>query len=198
MKADFGFTKKEARLLGRLDSPAKIQRFLDREVKYDLDSHYYSPRFVMKHRKADCLEGAVFAASALRFHGRKPLLVDLESVLDEDHVLAVYKINGLWGSIAQSKFMGLRFRNPVYRSVRELVMSYFESYFNFRCEMTLRGYSAPVNLEMFDQKSWMTTEKPIAFIEDFLAGIRHKKVLPEKSGKFLLNRTKAELERSML
>ena len=111
-------------------------------------------------RTAHCLEGAVFAAAALRVLGFPPLLLDLEAVQDTDHVLAVYQVRGHWGAIAKSNFAGLRYREPVYRTVRELVMSYFESYINLRGDRTLRAYSAPVNLARFDRcrPGWMTTD----------------------------------------
>src|SRR5437868_15202408 len=137
----------------RLDTPSKIQQFLD-GITYNLESYgdtFRSPRLVLRDRTANCIEGAVLAAAALRVQGEAPLVMDLIAVHDEDHVIAVFKRRGLWGAIATSKFTGLRYREPVYRSLRELAMSYFEHYFNLEGERTLRGHGRPVNLARFDR-----------------------------------------------
>ena len=97
-----------------------------------------------------------FSAAALRWLGYPPLIVDLEAVRDSDHVLAVYRADGHWGAVAKSDYAGLRSREPVYRTVRELVMSYFEHYYNPAGEKSLRAYSRPVNLARFDHMGWMT------------------------------------------
>ena len=102
------------------------------------------------------MEGALLAAAALRVQGFPPLLLDLEAVRDDDHVLAVFKQHGHWGAIAKSNYSGLRFREPVYCNLRELAMSYFEHYYNLEAEKTLRAYSRPVNLGRFDRIGWMT------------------------------------------
>lgn len=179
MQKHFGFSPSERRILSRLDSPHKIQDFLDR-IDYNLEEGgetYFSPRLVMKERKANCFEGAIFAAAALRFHGYPPLIVDLASIRDDDHLLAVFKHNGLWGAIAKSKYTGLQFREPIHRTMRELALSYFEDYFNFSGEKTLRGYSNPVNLSRFDRIGWMTTENGLTCIEDYLNRISHARLM---------------------
>ena len=179
MKRTFGFSPKECRILSRLNTPKKIQDFLDK-IDYNLeekDETCFSPRKVLREKKANCIEGAIFAAAALRFHGYPPLIVDLTSVRDDDHLLAVFKQKGYWGAIAQSKYTGLRFREPIHRTIRELALSYFEGYFNFDGEKTLRGYSRPVNLARFDKLDWMTTEKDLWFIEDYLNEIPHKRLI---------------------
>ena len=170
------FTRAELRILGRLDTPFKIQRFLDHEIGYNKEPNgatCYSPRLVLRHGVAHCMEGALAAAAALRMHGRPPLLVDLEAVRDDDHVLAVFRDRGCWGAIAKSNFAGLRFREPVYRTLRELVMSYFEHYYNLRGEKTLRKYSRPVNLKRFDKTRWMTAEEDVWAIPEHLCVIPH-------------------------
>jgi hypothetical protein len=156
-----GFTSRELRSLRALRTPYAIQRALD-AMPYHHAGTAWSPRRVLHARTAHCLEGAVFAAAALRVLGFPPLLLDLEAVQDTDHVLAVYQLRGHWGAIAKSNFAGLRYREPVYRTVRELVLSYFESYINLRGERTLRAYSAPLNLARFDRTrpDWMTTDGP--------------------------------------
>src|SRR5205807_6296199 len=137
----------------------------------------HSPKKVLREGKASCFEGAVFAAAALRVLGFPPLIFDLEADRDTDHVLAVFKSRGHWGAVAKSNFAGCRFREPVYRTLRELAMSYFNIYFNLRFERTLRRYSQPVNLARFDRLNWMTTEKPVWFIAEHLCEIPHISLL---------------------
>ncbi len=119
----------------------------------------------------------MLAAAALRVLGFPPLLLDLEAVRDDDHVLAVFKQHNRWGSIAKSNYAGLRFREPVYRTLRELVMSYFEHYFNLEREKTLRKYSRPVNLARFDRIGWMTSETDLWPISNHLVEIPHQALL---------------------
>ena len=173
---DFGFTARELRTLRSLRTPAGIQKFID-GLEYHLAGTAWSPRLVLRERTCHCLEGAIFAAAALRVIGFPPLLIDFEAVNDTDHVVAVFQIDGHWGALAQSNYSGCRYREPVYRSLRELAMSYFEDYFNLRCERTMRTYSKPVNLARFDSRYWMTTEKPIWFIPEYLVDIPHIKLL---------------------
>jgi hypothetical protein len=171
----------------RLDTPARIQQFLDK-IPYNTESDgetFRSPRLVLRDRTANCIEGAVLAAAAQRVAGEPPLIMDLTAVHDEDHVIAVFKRRGLWGAIATSKFTGLRFREPVYRTLRELAMSYFEHYFNLEGERTLRGHGRPVNLARFDRLHWMTTESPLWPIAEHLEGIPHLVLLPPGIGRRL-------------
>ena len=173
-----GFDAQEMRALRALATPHGIQRALD-AMPYHLASTAWSPRRVLRERTAHCLEGAVFAAAALRVLGFPPLLLDLEAVQDTDHVLAVYRVGGHWGAIAKSNFAGLRYREPVHRSVRELVMSYFEGYINLRGDRTLRAYSRPVNLARFDRRrpGWMTSADDLWWIAEHLVGVRHTPLL---------------------
>ena len=173
---DAGFTPHELRALRALKSPSGVQRALE-NMPYHLAGTAWSPRRVLQEGTAHCLEGAIFAAAALRVLGFPPLLMDLEAVQDTDHVVAVYRVRGHWGAIAKSNFSGLRFREPVYRSLRELAMSYFEEYFNPRGERTMRTYSRPVNLARFDRQHWMTSEKDIWFIANYLCEIPHIRLL---------------------
>ena len=146
-------------------------------MPYHHASTAWSPRRVLRERTAHCLEGAVFAAAALRVLGFRPLLLDLEAVQDTDHVLAVFKLHGHWGAIAKSNFSGLRYREPVYRTVRELAMSYFEGYVNYRGERTLRACSRPVDLSRFDGRRWMTTDGDLWWIAEHLVGVPHTRLL---------------------
>jgi hypothetical protein len=171
-----GFAPAEMRQLRALKTPAGVQRFLD-GLPYHLADTSWSPRKVLRERTAHCLEGAIFAAAALRVLGFPPLVWDLEADNDTDHVLAIFKIDRCWGAVAKSNFAGCRYRAPVYRSLRELAMSYFNSYFNLRGERTLRHYSQPVNLSRFDNRAWMTSERSIWFVAEYLCEIPHRALL---------------------
>ncbi len=172
----FSFTSAELRTLRALKSPAGIQRYLD-ELPYNLSFTARSPKKVLYDRTASCLEGGIFAAAGLRVLGFPPLIFDLEAEQDTDHVVAIFKVRGHWGAVAKSNFTGCRYREPVYRTLRELAMSYFNIYFNLRGERTLRRYSRPVNLGRFDHLHWMTTDKPIWFIAEHLCEIPHISLL---------------------
>ena len=178
------FTIQELRLFRSLKTPQLIQRFLE-ELPYHHARTAWSPRLVLREHTAHCLEGAIFAAAALRVNGYKPLLWDLEGIRDSDHVLAIYKYDGHWGAIAKSNFAGLRFREPVYRSLRELAMSYFDNYYNLLGERTLRAYSRPVDLSRFDHLNWMTAEKSVWFIAGHLCHIAHTPVITKQQEKRL-------------
>jgi len=170
------FTAKERRKLRALKDPHGIQRMLD-DMPYHLADTAWSPRRVLAAQTSHCLEGAIFAAAALRANGFLPLVFDLEAEADTDHVVAIYQSHGHWGAIAKSNFTGCRYREPVYRSLRELAMSYFDVYFNLRRERSLRTFSRPVNLSRFDSLDWMTTDKPVWFIAEYLFTIPHFKLL---------------------
>jgi hypothetical protein len=170
------FTPAELRKLRSLNGPYGIQRFLD-GMPYHLANTAWSPRRVLGDYTAHCFEGAMFAAAALRANGYPPLVIDLEAEHDTDHVVAVYRVSGHWGAIAKSNYTGCRYREPVYRSLRELAMSYFEVYFNLRRERSLRTFSRPVNLARFDGRGWMTTNEQLWFIAEYLFTIRHYRLL---------------------
>src|SRR5271169_2422623 len=178
------FTPAELRKLRSFKDSYGIQRFLD-ETPYHLADTAWSPREVLREQTSHCLEGAIFAAAALRALGFPPLVIDFEAENDTDHVLAVYRVKGHWGAVAKSNYTGCRYREPVYRSLRELAMSYFDTYFNLRRERTLRSFSRPVNLARFDGQQWMTTEEPIWFIVYHLLEIHHYKLLPKGMAKRL-------------
>jgi hypothetical protein len=175
-RRDFGFTPSELHKLRALETPADIQKFLD-EIPYNLGYAARSPKKVLNEQTASCLEGGIFAAAALRILGFPPLIFDLEAEQDTDHVVAIFKVRGHWGAVAKSNFTGCRYREPVYRTLRELAMSYFNTYFNLRFERTLRRYSRPVSLARFDRLNWMTTDKPVWFIAEHLCEIPHISLL---------------------
>src|SRR3979411_2999679 len=180
----FGFSPSELRTLRALRTPAGVQRFLD-DLPYNLAYTARSPKKVLQDQTASCLEGGIFAAAALRVLGFSPLIFDLEAEQDTDHVVAIFKVRGHWGAVAKSNFTGCRYREPVYRTLRELAMSYFNIYFNLRFEATLRRYSRQVNLARFDHLNWMTTDKPVWFIAEHLCEIPHISLLASSMKKNL-------------
>ena len=167
------------RTLRSLNTPAKIQKFID-ALTYQYANTAGSPQRVLRERAGHCLEGALLAAAAFRMNGRPPLVMDLEGVRDDDHVVALYHERGLWGAVAKSNYAGLRFRAPVYRTLRELAMSYFEHYYNLRGERTLRAYSVAVNLARLDSKHWMTSEEEVWCVPEALIAARHFELFPDK------------------
>ena len=171
--------KEEIRLLNSLKDPDSIQAFLD-TLDYNPEYECRSPRWVIKRRKAHCFEGALFAAAALQHIGYKPLIVDMLAVNDDDHVIAVFREDDHWGAVAKSNFTTLRFREPIYRSVRELIMSYFDFFFNVDGFKSLRSYSLPLNLTIFDNMNWRTTDEDLEYIGDKLESLKHFPVIDKK------------------
>lgn len=192
----FGLSAENLRTLRALKTPAQIQKFVD-ALEYQYANTAWSPKRVLRERKGHCLEGALLAAAALRVNGHPPLLMDLESVHDDDHVIAVYREHGLWGSIAKSNFAGLRFRAPVYRTLRELALSYFDHYYNLRCERTLRAYSQPVNLARLDGRHWMTSEEDVWCVAEALIAARHYPLFPHKVSRGLPRLDRRSFEAGM-
>lgn len=176
----FGLSKKEIKLLRGLNRPWKIQRYVDRlPINFELRGETcLSPRRVMRERRAHCIEGAIFAALALRIHGYEPLLVDLDAAAyDDAHVMAVFRLDGFWGAIHKTNHAVLRYREPVYRSIRELVMSHFHEYTDAEGNKTMRSYSQPINLKRFDKRGWATDEEDLWHIAEYLADAPHTPVI---------------------
>jgi hypothetical protein len=159
----------------RFRKPSEIQQFLN-SLKYRVEGGARSPLIVEQTRVANCFDGAVYAAAALEPLGHPPLIVDMEAKNDDDHVVAVYRSGG-WGAVAKSNTTMLRSREPVYRSVHELVMSYFDGYFNIDGYRSLRTYSAPINLQRFDAISWRTTSDWLDPIQTYLHKVKHYPVI---------------------
>jgi hypothetical protein len=180
----FGLSAGDLRTLRALKTPVRIQKFVD-TLDYQYADTAMSPARVLRERKGHCMEGALVAGAALRVNGHPPLLMDLEAVRDDDHVVALYRERGLWGGIAKSNYAGLRFRSPVYRTLRELALSYFEHYFNLRRERTLRSYSAPVDLRRLDHLHWMTSEEDVWCVAELLIAARHYPIIPDKVARVL-------------
>jgi hypothetical protein len=162
-----GLDAAERDLLRAMDSPARIQDFLD-SIPYSVDRFYRCPRRVLRDRVAHCFDGALLAAAALRRLGLPPLIVDLYAVRDDDHMLAIWQRDGCWGALAKSNFVGLRFREPIYQSLRELVMSYFELFYNVDGEKTLRGFTVPLDLSELDGFAWMEADGGLEAVADRL------------------------------
>jgi hypothetical protein len=154
-------------LLAGLDSPSSIQAFLD-SIPYSSDPFYRCPRRVLRDRRAHCFDGALMAAAALRRLGFPPLVVDIYAERDDDHMLAIWQRDGCWGALAKSNFVGLRFREAVYQSLRELVMSYFEAFYNVLGEKSLRGFTVPLDLSRLDDLAWMEADDGLETIAERL------------------------------
>jgi hypothetical protein len=181
------WTNDEIDFLKTLNDPDKIQGFLD-SIEYNPSYECRSPRHVIRKRSAHCFEGALFAAAALEFNGFKPLIADMKAYNDDDHVIALFCVDGHWGSVAKSNFTTLRYREPVYRSMRELVMSYFDFYFNTDGDKSLRSYSLPLDLNIYNNRGWKTTDDDLEYIGDKLESMHHYPVVNEK---MLMNLKKA-------
>ncbi|HYA93322.1 MAG TPA: hypothetical protein VEK32_17680 [Thermodesulfobacteriota bacterium] len=173
-------TKFERQMMARLTTPRKIQYFLD-GLPYSLETIYRCPLRVLRDRVAHCYDGALFGAAALRCLGYPPLILNMPAILhDDDHLLALYKRDGRWGAVAKSNFVGLRFREPIYVTLHELVMSYFEQFYNVERKKTLRSYTVPLNLKAFDKLNWMTSDAPLERIGARLDEIRKVRLLTRR------------------
>lgn len=192
----FGLSPAELRTLRALKTPERIQKFVD-ALQYQYADTAGSPRRVLRERKGHCMEGALVAAAALRVNGHPPLVMDLEAVNDDDHVVALYREHGLWGGIAKSNFAGLRYRPPIFRTLRELALSYFTQYYNLRREYTLRAYSGPIDLSRFDRFHWMTAEADVWSVAEALCTVRHYPLAPDKTTRALPRLDRRSFEAGM-
>ncbi len=167
-------------MLARLSSPEKIQTFLNAlPANHELDGETVgSVRMVLRNRRAHCIEGAFVAACALWLQGRPPLLMHLDcNPCDYPHVVALFRRGHRWGALSKSNGAWLRYRDPVYRSLRELAMSYFHEYFDGHGRKTLRSYSAAFDLSSLDPALWVTSEAPCWAVHDRLSRLRHYPLL---------------------
>ncbi|HEY5898676.1 MAG TPA: hypothetical protein VIV54_14000 [Burkholderiales bacterium] len=178
-ETDLGLTRAEFALLRRLDTPQKIQAYLHGlRQNFEPDGETCRPvRQVLKRRRAHCIEGAMLAAAALWVHGEPPLLLDMRAEQDFDHVVALFRRNGRWGAISKTNGIGLRWRDPVYRNLRELAMSYFHEYTNKRSHKTLREYSVPFDLRRMDTAVWVSGTKNAWQVAERLDELRHFKLV---------------------
>lgn len=178
----------ERELFKKLSTPEKIQNFLDTlPQNYEKDRETCrSPRTALREKKAHCIEGAFIAAVALWIHGERPLLLDFKTLsIDEDHVVALYKKNGYWGAISKTNHPILRYRDPIYKTVRELALSYFHEYFMFQDgRKTLRSYSRPYSLKRFGTE-WITSEEDLWHIAQDLDESPHAKIVPKGHERYI-------------
>ncbi|HTQ00073.1 MAG TPA: hypothetical protein VMN56_12145 [Casimicrobiaceae bacterium] len=173
---ELGLTAREYATLARLTAPERIQAFLNAiPANHEpAGETVHSVRGVLRHRVAHCIEGALVAACALWVHGEPPLVMHLDCAPhDNPHVLALFRRRGCWGALSKSNGAWLRYREPVYRSLRELSMSYFHEFFDRRGRKTLRGYTRAFDLRHVDPASWVTSETSCWALHDRLASLRH-------------------------
>ncbi len=179
----FDLNSEELRLLKKLNTPAKIQDYLNTlAINFELRRETcYSPRKVIRLQTAHCMEGAMLAALALRVNGHKPLVMDLKSIEgDDDHVVTVFRQYNRWGGITKTNHGVLRYREPIYRDIRELATSFFHEYFLHSGKKTLRSYSVPMDLSRFDRRGWMTAEEDVWYVPETLDRIKHYSLVPAK------------------
>lgn len=191
----FGLKISEEKALRRLENPRKIQDFLDRlPVNFEKNGEtHMSPRRVLRERKAHCIEGALVAAAALWLRGRPPLLLDLKtSGEDDEHVVALFKEHGYWGAISKTNHAVVRYRDPIYKTVRELAMSYYHEYFRDRDgRKTLASYSRPFDLRTLGDY-WVTAEEDLWELDDYLNAVPHYPCVPKKCRRLIRRATPFE------
>lgn len=184
----FGLNDRELSILKKHNTPIKIQDLLDSlPINWEKNGDtQMSPRRVLRDRKAHCLEGALLAALVLWINGDQPLLLDLKARGDDSHVVALYRRNGYWGAISKSNHASIRFRDPIYKNLRELVLSYFHEYFSDKTgKKALVSYSAkPFDLRKLNS-SWITSEKNLGFLNHLLEDSKHISIVPKKNQKLI-------------
>lgn len=193
----FGLTTRELKLLRRLRTPQQAQDFLNHiPINFETTgATCLSPRRVLREGRAHCVEGALLGALILRLQGHSPLVVDLRSVWhDDDHLVAVFRERGKWGALSKTNHAVLRYREPIYASVHELVMSYFHEYFTDDGRKTLRSYAGPVNLARFDARGWITAETNLTYLNHYLDRLPHRPLLTPRQVRAL--RLADRIERS--
>jgi hypothetical protein len=191
--------EKQQQTITGFKSPYDIQTYLN-QTPYSPENDNRCPMRVMQDRKAHCLDGALFAAAAFRLQGFPPIVIDLfpDPGKDDDHVLAIYHQNGRFGAVAKSNYTGLRYREPVYRTLRELVMSYFEDFFNIHGEKTLRYYTTPLDLSTLDASHWMWEDSGANLIEEKLKHIRRYPVIDKSLSASLSSKDSLGMDAGML
>jgi hypothetical protein len=195
-KGSSSWTRSELAILGRLRTPAAVQEYLDK-LPYRCEDGHLCARAALRDRRAHCFDGALLAAAALRRAGFVPYLVDLCAVRDDDHMICAYRYGARWGAVAKSNFPGLRLREPLFRDVRALVLSYFEFYFNMRCEKTLRNYSSPLRLPDPARLDWECDDSVGDQLVDHLGTLRHYNLLEPRQER-MLRRVDSRLFQSQL
>jgi len=189
-------TSPERRVFEKLRTPQKVQGYLDKlPINFELDGEtYMSPRAVLAAKTAHCMEGALFAAAVLAYHGKRPLLLDFRTIPgDEDHVVTLFTQNGHWGAISKTNHAILRYREPVYKSVRELAMSFFHEYLMWDGRKSLRSYSKPFDLSKYTPEKWVTAERDLFWLVEALDASHHFPIVPKKNLRFLRKAYDVEL-----
>lgn len=197
----FGLTKEELHILTHLNTPIKVQEYLE-SLSFNSEKEgetCMSPRRVLRSKVAHCIEGAMLACTAFMLAGRKPLLLNLKvSKEDDDHIVILFQENGYWGAVSKTNHAVLRYRDPVYRTIRELAMSYFHEYFlTSNGKKTMLGYSKPINMRRFGTK-WVTNEEDLWDIAEHIYDSYHYPAVPEKNKKLLRNASLLEQEAASL
>jgi len=184
---DLALTAKERAVLLRHSNPRSLQSFINAiPINHELHGDTcYTVRQVLRLRRSHCIEAALVAACALWLHGEPPLIMDMRARGDWDHVVALFRRGGLWGAIAKSNHVALRGRDPVYRTLRELALSYFHEYHNERGERTLREYSLPLDLRRLDPQDWATGEDGAWEAERRVDLVRHYPLMPAAQSRYL-------------
>ena len=200
-REDLALTSSEFAVLQRLTTPQRIQTFLNAiPINHELGGEtIHSVRSVMRHRRAHCIEGAMVAACALWVHGDPPLVMHLDcSMSDYPHVVALFRRGIHWGAISKTNGAVLRYRDPIYRSLRELALSYFHEYSDRRGQKTLRSYSAAFDLRRIEPELWVANGNDCQEVEDLLAGLRHYRLISVRQERLLARRDPFERRASKL
>ena len=174
------FNYRELNIFKKLNNPQKVQDYINKvRVNFELDGEtYLSPREVLRQKRAHCAEGAILAAVIFWYHGAKPLLLDMKTTPnDVEHVVALFKKNEFWGAVSKTNHAVLRYREPIYKTIRELALSYFHEYFKDNGQKTLRSYSDPFDLSKIKDKSWLVTKENLWNLIDRLDASKHHKIL---------------------
>ncbi len=193
----FGLNKEELSILKKLDTPIKIQDFLDSlAINWEKGGDTnMSPRKVLRLRKAHCFEGGLLAGLALYIHGHRPLVLELKTPGEAGHIITLYKVNGLWGAISKTNHNALRFRDPVYKNIRELVMSYFHECTNDKTgKKVLRSYSGPFDLVKRWGTDWITTEDDLYHMAEEIFDAPSIEIIPEENLKYIRRADKFEIK----
>lgn len=189
-------TPAEQRVFTRLETPQKIQTFLDRlPANYELDGDTaMSPRRMLQTRVAHCAEGALFAAAVLAFHGKRAWLMDIQALpSDQDHIVTLFQERGLWGAISKTNHAILRWRDPIYASARELAMSYAHEYCLPGGKKSMLTFSRPFSLARFAPKRWVIAGDELHWLMDALDNSPHVPVAPLKAMRARRRSSKVEL-----
>jgi len=200
-REDLGLSKSEFATLERLDTPQKVQAFLNAvPINHEIGGEtVLSVREVLRQRRAHCIEGAMLAAAALWVHGEPPLVMHLDChESDFPHVITLFRRHGAWGAISKTNGTPLRYRDPIYRTLRELALSYFHEYFNRRGHKTLRSYSATFDMRRLDTDDWITSVKNCWTAHDRITDLRHYPLISRRQEKLLTKRDKFERKAAKL